>query len=671
MSGAPFVLDPFQTEAIGHLDAGRSVLVSAPTGTGKTVVADHLVAAALAAGRRVAYTAPVKALSNQKYRDWTRLHGEDRVGLVTGDLVIRRDAPCLVMTTEILRNMLLKDDLPAGLRHVVLDEIHFLDDPERGTTWEEVLLYLPQDVQVLGLSATLSNLDEFAAWLSSVRGAPVAVVREDRRAVPLALRLCSRREGLLEPAAFDQAHKAWARAPGGGAGRGLDRRDRRRGRPVDRRPDDRRAGPRTGHLDVVDRLQAEGWLPCLYFVFSRHLTEVFAAEAARRGGAGLLGPEQQARMEAVLDRFEAEYGSGILPSGLRAAYLHGVAFHHAGLHVRLKTLVEELYEQRLVPVLYCTSTFALGINMPARSVAFDGLRKYDGHAVAPLTVRQFLQKAGRAGRRGMDEVGLVAIRMDQADWEWIRPQLRRYVTAEPEPVRSAFNLSFHSVACLLARHPVDRIHDLLERSFLTFQAVRRGPGRRKDRVWADFLARVSLLQRARYVAPDHALLAGGRVLLEIQISEMLVAEAWLEGLFEDLEPDRLFGILCALVGDLPRGASVRAWSDREARTTLAALARLRDGPVMRDADRLVRLETPLTPEIEPLGLLWARGEPLADLVARVDCTMDVAGDLVGVFRRARDLLGQVAGLWRDRPERAAAVRACLAATGRDEVEVVD
>ena len=187
-----FELDPFQVEAIEALAAGRSVLVSAPTGTGKTVVADWVVEDALRKGRQVVYTAPIKALSNQKFRDYCRLHGEENVGLVTGDLVIRREAPVRVMTTEILRNMLLTGEQLPDLAAVVVDEIHFLDDPERGTTWEEVLIYLDPSVQVVGLSATLSNLDSFAAWLSSVRGSEVAVVREDRRAVPLRFALACR-----------------------------------------------------------------------------------------------------------------------------------------------------------------------------------------------------------------------------------------------------------------------------------------------------------------------------------------------------------------------------------------------------------------------------------------------------------------------------------------------
>ncbi|MEQ1504798.1 MAG: DEAD/DEAH box helicase, partial [Myxococcota bacterium] len=206
-------LDPFQDQAIRALAEGRSVLVCAPTGTGKTIIADWIVEEALATGQSVIYTAPVKALSNQKYRDYVRLHGESNVGLVTGDLVIRRDAPCLVMTTEILRNILLNGDSLPQLLAVVLDEIHFLDDRERGTVWEEVLIYLPPSVRIVGLSATLSNVREFAGWLEHVRDGQVEVVQEPRRAVPLEFDFFSVDTGIVDPSTYDRMFK---RKRGGG-----------------------------------------------------------------------------------------------------------------------------------------------------------------------------------------------------------------------------------------------------------------------------------------------------------------------------------------------------------------------------------------------------------------------------------------------------------------------
>ena len=204
-------LDGFQAEAIEALSRGQSVLVAAPTGTGKTLVADYIVDHALSTNKEVIYTAPIKALSNQEGRDYCGLHGEDKVGLVTGDLVIRRDAPCKVMTTEILRNMLLGGEKLEHLAAVVIDEIHFLDDADRGTVWEEVLIYLPAHVRIVGLSATLSNLKDFAAWLSEVRGEEVHVVIERERAVPLAFQVATKERGLVAAEDMDKVHKSWHR----------------------------------------------------------------------------------------------------------------------------------------------------------------------------------------------------------------------------------------------------------------------------------------------------------------------------------------------------------------------------------------------------------------------------------------------------------------------------
>ncbi|MFM2163015.1 MAG: hypothetical protein RLZZ383_2527, partial [Pseudomonadota bacterium] len=265
-------LDPFQAQAIEHLHQGRSVLVAAPTGTGKTIIADWIVEEAMRTGKRVVYTAPIKALSNQKYRDYVRLYGEENVGLVTGDLVIRRNAPCLVMTTEILRNMLLAGEAVDDLLAVVVDEIHFLDDRERGTVWEEVLIYLPQHVLIVALSATLPNLTEFAAWLTHVRQRPVEVVIETRRAVPLDFWFLTRGRGLQRTEEFEDFVRSVgspAPAPRGRFGRD---RGRGRGRGDAERPD----FPRTHPIDALKAIRQREWLPMMYFVFSRKDAERFA-----------------------------------------------------------------------------------------------------------------------------------------------------------------------------------------------------------------------------------------------------------------------------------------------------------------------------------------------------------------------------------------------------------
>ncbi|MFT4626148.1 MAG: superfamily II RNA helicase, partial [Myxococcota bacterium] len=318
-------LDPFQVKAIQALEAGLSVLVCAPTGTGKTIVADWVVDAALAAGKQAIYTAPIKALSNQKFRDYCRLHGEENVGLVTGDLVIRRDAPCLVMTTEILRNMLLGGDLLPDLQAVVLDEIHFLDDRDRGTVWEEVLIYLPKRVQIVGLSATLANLDQFASWLEEVREAPIQVVIEEQRAVPLTFHLYSVDTGLVSRKKYDAKWRnkrpALERESGRQAKRGGGGR--------------RRNQRRTTHLDAYRALAESELLPFLYFVFSRRDTEECARALGRAvGRRGLLDSEERRAIAERLDRAQDELTDALDPE-LANLYSRGIAFHHAGLHVQL------------------------------------------------------------------------------------------------------------------------------------------------------------------------------------------------------------------------------------------------------------------------------------------------------------------------------------------------
>jgi superfamily II RNA helicase len=734
MLSLPFELDPFQAQAIAELDAGRSVLVSAPTGTGKTVIADHMVAAALEAGCQVVYTAPVKALSNQKFRDYQRVHGEANVGLVTGDLVIRRDAPCLVMTTEILRNMLLTDDLPPDLKHVVLDEIHFLDDRERGTTWEEVLIYLPTTVQVLGLSATLSNLEDFAAWLGEVRGQQVAVIREETRAVPLQLHMLSRQGGLQDPATFDKAYERWRkqrkadRAGGRGGrggrpdrggdsrGRGRQGRDRRGGRGADGSTQDQ---PPTRHMDVFRTIHRE-LTPYLYFVFNRRFTEHFAASLAQRRPR-LLDHEEWRACRDELDAFEDEWGREVLEPRLRNMYEQGVGFHHAGLHVQLKTLVERLYERKLLRVLYCTSTFALGVNMPARTVVFDGLSKYDGRAVSPMTVREFMQMAGRAGRRGMDEVGHVVVRMDPWDYGPVRGLMGAYRSAAPEKVRSSFNLSFHSVAHLLQRHPLERIEALVQSSFLAYQQTRRAgdatkqcahlergiranmgkalaedeplpppsrlppplrkTGRKlarlqeqaetgRERCWLDFQRRVSFLQSIGYLGPELEFQAGARALLHVQMSEIFVIELFLSGLLEALAPSTLFGVLCGIVQSLPRGTHLLAPPDRALRGLAKEVSRVRFSDPVRQSERITDIEVGFCPELIPLGRAWAEGSSLVEISEQLESGVDVTGDLVGAFRRARDLCSQLLELWRHDPARVDDLYQLLDDTQRDEVEVV-
>ncbi|MBA2321284.1 MAG: DEAD/DEAH box helicase [Deltaproteobacteria bacterium] len=678
-----FELDAFQEQAIQALGAGHSVLVSAPTGTGKTVVADWIVDQALAAGRRVIYTAPIKALSNQKFRDYTALHGTDRVGLVTGDLVIRRDAPCLVMTTEILRNILLSGEKVDDLAAVVLDEIHFLDDRERGTTWEEVLIYLPSHVVIVGLSATLANLEEFASWLTHVRGHPVEVVVETKRAVPLSFQMFSEKTGLVSLDVYDaRFRKEMRNAPPPIQRRG---NFKQRGRSSDR-------GRRTSHLDVYRALEEQGYLPYLYFVFSRRDTEVHARALARYLTGPLLSPEESARLKVRLDRAAIDIGPA-LDTDVRALYEKGVAFHHAGLHVSLKAIVEELYEAKLVKVLYCTSTFALGINMPARSVAFDGVKKFDGRTMSPLPTRGFMQKAGRAGRRGMDDVGHVVVRMDFPDYAELQPILAKYREGSYEPVRSSFNLSWNSVINLLRRHPPDRIREILDKSFLSWHLGKQAEMHRKSaeqghkgaaklaaraeragsRCWDEFDRKVVWLQHIGYLDDDLNFNPGARVLQHLQISEIPMTELVLSGVLETVPPTRLFGVLCALTNELPRHAERNFRLRSEDRALAAQVAQVLGNLTVLEGNELAGTETTWDPDLVQLGRAWAEGVALQEILLMVRSETDISGDLITGFRRAKDLVGQLVDVYRAGGDdtRADTLRDLVRTVSRDEVEVVD
>ncbi|MCB9778859.1 MAG: DEAD/DEAH box helicase [Alphaproteobacteria bacterium] len=725
-----YTLDPFQQHAIEALQRGETVLVCAPTGTGKTVVADWMVEEVIGRGKEVVYTAPIKALSNQKYRDYCKLLGEDKVGLVTGDLVIRPDAQVRVMTTEILRNQLLMGEEVPHLDAVIIDEIHFLDDPERGTVWEELLIYLPEDIQVVGLSATLANLQEFAAWLRSVRGHEVTVVEEHTRAVPLEFLVATREGGLKDPGEMRTFFKAWqAKASQRGRAGAKSKREKKghRGQPGRHGRTEERLGHPTRHHDVFSML-APDLLPFMYFVQSRKDAESLAASLGQRVGQGyppsLLEEDEAAQVVAAVEKLWAEPGGrDALPVDLARLYRMGIAYHHAGLHVVLKALVEELYERRLIRVLYCTGTFALGINMPARCAVFDTLERYNGQEMIPLPSREFMQMAGRAGRRGMDDAGLVVVRCDIDDWPGIEKELKRYLRGDIEPVRSRFSLSLHSVVHLLEQYDEARVRELVDKSFLSFHRAHqaeewadeadqiarglRGQGwvdggpapgsmkreikrlhklkaraeQRMDATWTEFQQKVEWLERWGYIrrpgegeeaeTPSGWVLgAGAMVLREMQFQEVLTTELVLEGVLSGLSMAELFGVLCGMVNSLPRGVVVRGAPNY--RGLGRHIHKIRMGDAVTTSEFVTRQEVTWDPDMIVFGVWWAEGQPLAEIMERVDARTDIAGDLVGAFRRARDLAQQLMAVYRRHdPDRAAEIRQLLKDTRRDEVEVLD
>ncbi|HEY2998083.1 MAG TPA: DEAD/DEAH box helicase [Acidimicrobiales bacterium] len=464
----PFDLDDFQVRGMAALDRGESVLVAAPTGSGKTVVAEHAVARALAEGGKAFYTTPIKALSNQKYADLARRHGAGRVGLLTGDNSINGDAPVVVMTTEVLRNMIYAGS-PAldGLRFVVLDEVHYLQDAYRGPVWEEVIIHLPPEVALVCLSATVSNAEELADWLTTVRG-PTTLVLEERRPVELRnLYLVgdrqSERPHLLPTLVDGRPNTEADRLDNDN----LANRGTRRGQ---RRPRRRFFTPR--RPEVVEMLDEAEMLPALYFIFSRRGCEE-AVASCLDAGLRLTTPDERARIRAVVDERTAALTDDDLDvlgyDRWAAALEMGLAAHHAGMVPPFKEAVETCFAQGLVKAVFATETLALGVNMPARSVVIERLTKFTGEARAFLTPGEYTQLTGRAGRRGIDDLGYAIVL-----WSPFVPfdQVASLASSRTYGLLSAFRPTYNMAANLVRRYSAPDAHHLLNLSFAQFQADR-------------------------------------------------------------------------------------------------------------------------------------------------------------------------------------------------------
>ncbi len=425
------IYDKFQQEAIGHINNGYSVIVSAPTGAGKTVIAEHIISTSLEKKIGVIYTAPIKALSNQKFRDFQGQF-RDNIGILTGDVSINAHAPVLIMTTEIFRNKVL--DEPESLNRyswIIFDEIHYLDNPERGTVWEESLIFLPGHMNLLGLSATIPNIKQLASWIESIHKKPVKTVVEESRPVPLHF--------------FFQCGNEVADK--------IEHLKRlRHGKP-------------SRLSSLINYIRQRDGLPAIYFVFGRKRAEMLAFELFHFNF--LNGKERQEILslyDSLCQRFDLK--SERSAAELRPLIERGIGFHHAGMLPTLKEVVERTFTSRLLKVIFTTETFALGINMPSRSVIFDDLRKFYGRYVRILKTRDFYQMAGRAGRRGMDTEGFVYSRINP---HRIHPdEVRRVIYGKSEEVRSQLNTSYATILNLYEKHK-EELFKIYPLSFHCFQ----------------------------------------------------------------------------------------------------------------------------------------------------------------------------------------------------------
>ncbi|WP_345646031.1 DEAD/DEAH box helicase [Streptomyces tremellae] len=482
-----FGLDPFQIEACEALESGKGVLVAAPTGSGKTIVGEFAVHLALGEGRKCFYTTPIKALSNQKYADLAARYGADKVGLLTGDNSVNADAPVVVMTTEVLRNMLYAGSQAlTGLGYVVMDEVHYLSDRFRGAVWEEVIIHLPDSVTLVSLSATVSNAEEFGDWLDTVRG-DTAVIVSEHRPVPLWQHvLAGRRMYDLFEEETDHGGRGEAkrevnpdlvRMARMENQRTYNPRDRRRGKMVREADRERERRQRSriwtpSRPEVIDRLDAEGLLPAITFIFSRAGCEA-AVQQCLYAGLRLNGEAARAEVREIVEQRTSSIPTEDLHVLGYYEWLEGlergIAAHHAGMLPTFKEVVEELFVRGLVKAVFATETLALGINMPARTVILEKLVKWNGEQHADITPGEYTQLTGRAGRRGIDVEGHAVVL-------WQRGMdpgaLAGLAGTRTYPLRSSFRPSYNMAVNLVKQFGRHRSRELLETSFAQFQADR-------------------------------------------------------------------------------------------------------------------------------------------------------------------------------------------------------
>lgn len=551
-----FTLSRFQLQAVDAIRAGRNVLVSAPTGAGKTLVAEYAIEDAVRRGARCIYTAPIKALSNQKFRDFQDDPTID-VGLMTGDVTMNSSAPVLIMTTEILRNAIFESPrLLEDVAYVIFDEVHYLDDRERGTVWEESLIFLPKDTRVIALSATVANVEELGGWMRETRPQDMDVIVDVRRPVPLSHWVHTPGLGTFDASRTGKIRKMESGRIERLSARPAPRRSRRRGGRRGRGGRPPRPEPPDPN-ELFDELVERELLPTLVFSFSRKECERLALKNERRR---LLDPDEEARMEALQDelieRFQLDRQH--LRGEVFRLARSGVAYHHAGMLPVYKEVVERMFTGGLLKLLFTTETFALGINMPAKAVVFAGLRKFDGISFDYLRTRDYMQMAGRAGRQGLDDKGYVYQLIAAGDLE--EAPVERWIQGKPEPVMSRFRMNYSTLLHLVTRIGRDRVHEAWERSFAAYQTreknkkARERQRRDQQRVVNRHL---ELLEELGYLDGDRVT-AKGEIARRLGGYELQVTELLFRGSLETLPPRALAMTFVAMIHE-ERRAAQRPW----------------------------------------------------------------------------------------------------------------
>lgn len=596
-----FVLDKFQEDAIKLIDKNHSVIVSAPTGTGKTLIADYLIFKANAEGKHIIYTAPIKALSNQKFKQFVEDHGKENVGLLTGDIVINPEARILVMTTEVYRNMLFsKDSILDNLSYVIFDEIHYICDVERGTVWEESIIFSPSYVRFLCLSATIPNADEFANWIRSIKvkedkSHEINVILHTERYVPLEHNLYDSLTGIVE---INKLNK-------------LVKTNYKVNLP--------------NHISLVRELKNKKIMPALYFVFSRQACETKAKQLVKDNDFTtneekiIISNYLRKELSADIKKFKSiKLLMKTLPKG--------IGVHHAGLLPKTKEIVEHLFEEGLIKILYCTETFAVGINMPAKCVCFNSIEKYDGINFRYLNSREYFQIAGRAGRRGIDKKGY-AIIMFNRKFDNLK-KINQIVKKESEPIISQFKLSFNTVLNLIRNYDEETRKIVLKSNFDYYQ---KSLFNKKINIEFRYKRVVEKLKKMGYLNEKNQLTHKGIFASRIYSYELVVSEFFATDLWKNYSEVELLAILGAITYEFKRKDKFYLKSQRK-----------RINKITHHIVKNIYLKKKFRRDnlnlIYPLVEYWAN---YGDFVGLLKYSNFQEGDFIRFFRQIVDLLRQI------------------------------
>ncbi|MBU1121514.1 MAG: DEAD/DEAH box helicase [Candidatus Omnitrophota bacterium] len=632
-----FKLDKFQEEAIAYTRKNHSVIVSAPTGAGKTLIAEHIIEDCISRGKGVIYTAPIKALSNQKFRDFSKKYPEN-TGILTGDVSINRDAAILIMTTEIFRNAILVE--PQSFAHrewIIFDEIHYLDDIERGTVWEETIILLPPHMRMLALSATIPNIDEFVSWLSSVHKFPIKSIIEKTRPVPLHFFFQCNNEIFSD---FKRLQTS-----------GLIKKDlktfshKKEYAPI-----------KSNRMDtIIEFLNKKNGHPCLYFSFSRRRCEELAGEVSHHT---FLTPQEQEKITGIfnslIDKFNIT--SGHL-SFLYPLIKKGIAYHHAGLLPTLKEIIEQLFTTGLIKLIFTTETFALGINMPAKTVIFDNMSKFYGRYTSYLKTRDFYQMAGRAGRRGIDKEGFILVRVNPNRID--TASLEDIIYGNYEPIRSQLN-SCYATILNLYKIMGNKIYDIYPQSFHFHQAKSWA----KKEVLGLFKRKISLLKNTEYIIGEKiswkADLAAKVYSFELPISELFD-----RGILDGLDEESLFITITALVYE-PRKGEQRPKLNKKIKRLRQMLTEVIKDIHRKERDFNIRdLSKTFYFHLSQYCTLWFQGADFAKLSKA--CHVD-EGEIIRYIRMSIQVFREIYGSCTISPSLKIKIKNCLKKINRDEVD---